>query len=909
MQVTDVQAERESRHAWNGVMAVEKPGSRRLTEWNPRRSLTVRRSVYSDGKVGLPKHFSLPRPLLRALAILFAAVTILYGSLWMFYIRQRNSPVELGFNKTHNDTYDEKAHALAVRDVVPDSPAERAGLRPGDSIIGVNGQMLKTSAPFDEAWARGQPGDPVELTVQRPGEPNPLVLRGIFRTSTDVQAPEGLAKSSALQITASFPLLFMVVGFAVLLLRYEDPYAWLLALVFAGFVAAPTLSYTATLAMPQGLRVFMFAYRAVFWGMFFAFFYIFFAVFPAQSPLERRLPWLKWAGLAIGLSLAIPGLGSGEPHWPAVLTELLGARAVRATFLSLTYGLVGLGMVSLAWNSLGSGSPPDVRRKSRVMLWGTLVGYFPIILERVVADAFGFKAGFWLDTALVVICLLYPLSFAYAVVRHRVMEIPVLLKRSARYVLVQRGFIVLLMAGAAVAIALFTRTFSRFLPPDSNLGMTLSAVFGIVLVWTSAPMVKRGTERIDRAFFRSAYDARQILEDLVARTRTAQDRETLVRLLAHHIREALHPVSLVVYLADPGGRLVAVEGQAPPDLQHLPRDLPLLAELTSRGRPWVPAESDGARGISLLSPLQSECLVPMPGRDGSPLGLLVLGPRLSEEPYSGEDERLLAAVASQAAVALENIGLAEKMAERIEAERRAAREMEIARQVQSKLLPQKAPPLATLDYAGSCIQARAVGGDYYDFLDLGEGRVGFVLADIAGKGMSAALLMANLQAHLRSQSALLVQDLSRSLSSVNRMFCESTEPSNYATLFLGVYDDATRRLRYANCGHNPPLLLRGDSVERLAATVTVLGLFEAWECVVAQTQLAPGDLLAIYTDGIVEAMNANQEEFGEAALLRVLRENRGSNAVSVMGAVIAAVERFGGGEQSDDLTLLVGCAR
>ena len=132
----------------------------------------------------------------------------------------------------------------------------------------------------------------------------------------------------------------------------------------------------------------------------------------------------------------------------------------------------------------------------------------------------------------------------------------------------------------------------------------------------------------------------------------------------------------------------------------------------------------------------------------------MLGPRLSEEPYSGEDKRLLDFVANQAGAALENIAMAESMAERLEADRRAAQEMDIARQVQSKLLPQKAPVLQTLDYAGTCIQARAVGGDYYDFLDLGEGRVGFVLADVAGKGISAALLMANLQAHLRSQSAL-----------------------------------------------------------------------------------------------------------------------------------------------------------
>ena len=142
--------------------------------------------------------------------------------------------------------------------------------------------------------------------------------------------------------------------------------------------------------------------------------------------------------------------------------------------------------------------------------------------------------------------------------------------------------------------------------------------------------------------------------------------------------------------------------------------------------------------------------------------------------------------------------------ERAEGERLAALEMEIACEVQNKLLPQITPALPTLDYAARCFQARAVCGDYYDYLDLGSNRVALVLADISGKGISAALLMANLQAGLRSQSALLVEDLAQSLRLVNRLFFECTEPSKYATLFLGIYDDATRSLRYVNCGHNPP---------------------------------------------------------------------------------------------------------
>ena len=429
----------------------------------------------------------------------------------------------------------------------------------------------------------------------------------------------------------------------------------------------------------------------------------------------------------------------------------------------------------------------------------------------------------WVPTALSL--FLVPIAFAYAVVKHRVLEIPVLLKRSARYVLVQRGFMVLLFILAAVAIALFTRLFSRFFQADSNLGMALSAVFGIVLVWASAPLVKRGTERIDRAFFRSAYDARRILEDLASRSRTATSRSELTGLLEHHVQDALHPGFQLLYLAGRDSDLKIERGPVPPELRRLSADIPLLTNLAERAQPYElsPAEADTTTFSSL--PARPECLVPILGREVRLLGLLVLGPRLSEEPYSREDKRLLASAASQSGVAIENIGLAEKMADSLEAERRAKQEMEIARQVQSRLLPQQMPSLKTLDCCGKCIQTRAVGGDYYDFLDFGSGRLGLVLADISGKGMSAALLMANLQASLRGQYALALVDVPRLLRSVKHLFYRNTESSHYATMFFAIYDDGTQRLRYVNCGHNPAILMRANGdLERLTATATVLGL-------------------------------------------------------------------------------------
>ena len=258
-------------------------------------------------------------------------------------------------------------------------------------------------------------------------------------------------------------------------------------------------------------------------------------------------------------------------------------------------------------------------------------------------------------------------------------------------------------------------------------------------------------------------------------------------------------------------------------------------------------------------------------------------------------------------------------AERFESERRAAQELETARQVQARLFPQTQPSVTTLEYTGVCIQARQVGGDYYDYLDLGRDRLGLVIGDISGKGTAAALLMANLQAHLRNQCAtywsrpfapFALEQPQRFLVSVNKLFRENTTDTAYATLFFAEYDDRTQRLRYANCGHPAPILVRqNDELERLESTCTVLGLFKDWDCAVGERYLSPGDTLALYTDGLTEAFNPDGEEFGEERVIRVLRRCSNLSSQCLLTALIDDVRRFSPHEQHDDITLVVARCR
>lgn len=240
-----------------------------------------------------------------------------------------------------------------------------------------------------------------------------------------------------------------------------------------------------------------------------------------------------------------------------------------------------------------------------------------------------------------------------------------------------------------------------------------------------------------------------------------------------------------------------------------------------------------------------------------------------------------------------------------EARQQALKELALARQVQQEMLPRAAPPLRTLSLEASCRQAGAVGGDSYDFYELGPGRCGFSLADISGKGLASAMLMAHLVSALRmlmNQGGLA---LAERIQDLNQQFRQATGPERFATLFAAEYDDATRTLRYANCGHVPPVVLRaGGAVERLGPTCPVVGLLPEYRAESAEVRLAPGDMLAVYSDGIPDAPTP-QGEFGDEGFLNLLRAEPGASAEQLTAKIAAASLS----PQFDDMTLVLARAR
>ena len=240
----------------------------------------------------------------------------------------------------------------------------------------------------------------------------------------------------------------------------------------------------------------------------------------------------------------------------------------------------------------------------------------------------------------------------------------------------------------------------------------------------------------------------------------------------------------------------------------------------------------------------------------------------------------------------------------VHSRRKAGRnEMEIARNVQQRLFPN---PLVRhgygMEFGGICVPSREIGGDYYDFLDLDDGAMGFVLADVSGKGIPAALLMANLQGSFRSQRS---SDPRVVMNHVNSLFYRATPPEHFATGFLGVYDPAKHWLRFSNCGHPAGLLVRANgAVEKLETTACVLGVMEGLDCEAGDVELGPGDLVVLYSDGITEAGIDDGPEFGDARLEEILRDRRRADVGELISGIAKAAEEYANGSSMDDMTLV-----
>jgi sigma-B regulation protein RsbU (phosphoserine phosphatase) len=310
-----------------------------------------------------------------------------------------------------------------------------------------------------------------------------------------------------------------------------------------------------------------------------------------------------------------------------------------------------------------------------------------------------------------------------------------------------------------------------------------------------------------------------------------------------------------------------------------------------------------ANEVGILRTIGPAVVVPVAVKSGIS-GMLFI--RLhSGKSADGQTMRLLRSVASQLALMVENSHLTDRIVE----QERLRRELALASEVQKRLFPEKAPDVRSAQLVGYCLPARGVGGDYYDFLPVGSDQLGIALADVAGKGIAAALLMSVVQASLRSVADDPAISLSQVTSKINRLLCASTGPNSYATFFHARLHETTRTLTYVNGGHNPPFLLRNHqngAIEELTTGGMIVGMFPFSQYEEGTVQLEPGDVLMLFTDGVSEAHNPNQEEFGEERLKDVLRRHGHLAVGDASSAILDELRQWmADAPQHDDLTFVL----
>jgi sigma-B regulation protein RsbU (phosphoserine phosphatase) len=514
---------------------------------------------------------------------------------------------------------------------------------------------------------------------------------------------------------------------------------------------------------------------------------------------------------------------------------------------------------------------------------------------------------------------MFPITLAYVIVVQRAMDVRVVVRQGVRYTMARRVLAVLRLAASA---AIVYGTMLEVQRHHAHYRWDAVAVgAGVVLMVATRHLGERSGNWVDRRFFRESYDAERILVELSETVRTMVETRPLLETVAQRISESLHAPRIVVLLNNAGVFQPAYTiGYVPKPEVHFGETAAMVKHLRGSHKPtrvylddphsWVyTAAGMTEEERQLLASMGTELLLPMSVKDKL-AGFISLGAKRSEEPYSGDDLLLLQSVATQTALALENSRLTEAIARDRAQRERANRELEIARDVQQRLFPQKLPAITGLDYFATCRPALRVGGDYYDFLALRDRKLGFAIGDVSGKGIGAALMMAGLQGSLRGQLLHGNGELTQLMTSINALMYEASDSARYATLFYAEYDPGRRCLSYVNAGHNAPMLFRKTEgcweVQRLETGGMVVGLLADRPFKQGTLELKTGDLLVAFTDGISEAMNAAEEEFGESRLMKAIEGCDSLTAAEMAKRLLGAVDTFvASAPQHDDMTLVV----
>jgi sigma-B regulation protein RsbU (phosphoserine phosphatase) len=776
----------------------------------------------------------------------------------------------------------------------------------GDQLLAIEGHPFNAGHELHDAAMSRRPGDTLRLTLSQPSG------AAVEKEFPIPEAATGLSVLTVIALNLAVPIVSIVLGFAVAMIRPRDWKAWIVLCLMLGFTESVRTTWWRG-PYPDFPLLWTAAWRTIF-PVALMYFGIY---FPTRSTRDRRWPWFKY--------IFVVFFGGAYAMYEVILAIWRHDISLAQSFHNLMPTLITLRPIILLVANLGffanlrrkraAETSPDGRRRLNILRAGSAIALGPFILlaawSVLTGSALLSRVPVELSAFALLLLTLFPMVLFYVIVVQRAMDLTFVIRSGIKYGLVRSGLWALRAAFIALAFYVFYRAASR--QSLSTAGWLQLGGLGVVLFVLRRGPAERASNWIDRKFFREAYNAEQVLAELATEVGRYLESKPLLELVGARIGETLHVADIVILLrsGDMFRTTYTTRQGEPMDIaasSHIAKNLEAsrtpLPIYFDNPPAWL--RSLTTVELQALTFMRSQLLLPLSGRDGLS-GIMSLGPKRSEAPYSETDMRLLQAVAWQTGMALENSRLMASLAEAAALRERVARELEIAREVQEHLFPQRYPEIAGIECAGYCRPARGVGGDYYDFFELAGGRMGIAIGDVSGKGISAALLMASLQASLRSLAIASVGSLASLMSNLNRLIYDSSSSSRYATLFYGEFDPQTRELNYINAGHNAPFILRnGDASIRLEAGGPVVGLLHSTSYSESSVTLEPGDIFVAFTDGVSEALNEQEEEWDEPRMITAVRQAAPLDPAHMIQFIFREADRFTGkASQYDDMTLVI----
>jgi serine phosphatase RsbU (regulator of sigma subunit) len=794
-------------------------------------------------------------------------------------------------NTTENLNY------LIITTVSEDYPGYISGIQPGDTLIKINGVPVSDKEGLKRETSRREIGSKVTYSIRKgqsikdyevtvaPLIPLEKVMIFLFRT-----------------VPVILLMAYLVVGLWGIM---KSPYTTETILIALFCFCFGSFMY-ATVNVGDGPENFIKRYlyfdemrEFVTYIMWLApsFWVLLFATFPARNRIYENNKVLSLLFIFL-LPIII------------ILATIMNLDSTMLSLMifTLLFLQMSIGVILLSLNSKKVGTALE-KRQVRLMLYGIKygailigIGWMLILVTQFIIPNKISSNVLIISLLIFLLCeiggLIIPFTFLNSFFQNKLLETESALKRRVRVFAVSTALLGIYLFAIFVIVRLSVSFFEWKDP-------SVIIVSVLLLSLTFTPINKRILVWIDETFYPEKTKYAESLKRFINRLSGQIDSKDLLTELGEWVQKTIG-IYPVIPMPITNGNSPGAAGAAFSPFRYADKESVIHRirngnkffwdEISERSRITVDENE-----IEWVRENEISVTIPMISQ-GELVGVLNLGKKQNDEDFSADDLDILTQASNQTALALQNLSLQSVYIDK----KRMDKELEMARVIQQRLMPQEIPFVKGLEIYGESRPCYEVAGDYYDVINNEEGNTFVVVADVSGKGAGAAMIMANLQASIRVGLEI-TEDFADFIARINNHIHKNTSSSEFITLFIGAWEPSTGMFHYINAGHNPPVLLdKRGNISTLDATGLILGVLANQKYERKAVKLEPGSMIAIYTDGLEEAMNPRHEIFGQKRIIEVIKENRDRSAFDIVkSAQEKAIEFCEGKPLHDDLTMIV----